>query len=274
MSAYPLFEEQQLYRLCTILGHISEGLTHNEIGRLLRECGIDDAAESGYSKPNRLFEALRTRQKQDKCGNNVAAFIQKVMLPVRFAHNRERFEDWQKKMNAVLAFAGLSLCSDGKLKQRSVARSISEAQNRAQLLRDKLRSRDVYQDVLQFCQAELLQDNYFHAVFEATKSVADKIRQRSGLTKDGSQLVDEAFGWGQSGIPLLVFNKLETETDWSEHTGMINLLKGLFGTFRNTTAHAPKIKWVISEQDALDMLSLTSLLHRRLDAAIRARSNT
>jgi hypothetical protein len=45
--------------------------------------------------------------------------------------------------------------------------------------------------------------------------------------------------------------------------------RGLFGTFRNTTAHAPKIKWVINEQDALDMLSLSSLLHRRLDLAVR-----
>jgi hypothetical protein len=43
----------------------------------------------------------------------------------------------------------------------------------------------------------------------------------------------------------------------------------MFGTFRNVTAHAPKIHWNITEQDALDLLTLCSLLHRRLDAAIR-----
>jgi hypothetical protein len=34
--------------------------------------------------------------------------------------------------------------------------------------------------------------------------------------------------------------------------------------FRNTTAHAPKIIWEINENDALDILSTISLIHRRL----------
>jgi uncharacterized protein (TIGR02391 family) len=270
MSALPLFEEPQLRALCNILGDTEHGLKGQEIGELLRACGIDDP-EPSNTKRHRLFEALRNRQEQDRCGNNVAAFIQTVMSPFRFHKNPERFDDLQGQLNYILAFAGFVLTDDGQLHQRPVARSLSEAQDRAVRLRRMLQDRGVHPDVLQFCQAELLQDNYFHAVFEATKSVADKIRQQSGLTKDGSPLVDEAFGLGQSGTPLLAFNTLQTETEQSEHRGLMNLLKGLFGTFRNTTAHAPRIKWVISEQDALDMLSLTSLLHRRLDTAIRTR---
>ena len=45
------------------------------------------------------------------------------------------------------------------------------------------------------------------------------------------------------------------------------LIKGMFGTFRNTTAHAPKIRWEIDLDDALDLLTLAPMLHRRLDAA-------
>jgi len=44
--------------------------------------------------------------------------------------------------------------------------------------------------VLHFCRAELLQQNYFHAVLEASKSVADKLRALVGVTGDGSLLVD------------------------------------------------------------------------------------
>jgi len=51
----------------------------------------------------------------------------------------------------------------------------------------------------------------------------------------------------------------------------MNLLKGVFGTFRNTTAHAPKITWEINEQDALDILSMISLIHRKLDKAVEAK---
>ena len=44
---------------------------------------------------------------------------------------------------------------------------------------------------------------------------------------------------------------------------------GLFGTVRNPTAHAPKIVWPMTEQDALDILSLVSFVHRKLDNATK-----
>jgi uncharacterized protein (TIGR02391 family) len=104
------------------------------------------------------------------------------------------------------------------------------------------------------------------AVFEATKSVADKIRTRTGLKNDGAQLVDDAFGMKQ-GMPALAFNLLLPPTEESEHQGLAMLVKGMFATFRNTTAHAPKISWPIGLEDALDLLTLASMLHRRIDAA-------
>ncbi len=44
-------------------------------------------------------------------------------------------------------------------------------------------------------------------------------------------------------------------------------MKGLFKTFRNPAARAPKVDWATSRSDALDMLTLASMLHRRLDEA-------
>lgn len=169
-----------------------------------------------------------------------------------------------------MAFAGFALGDDGKLREINIAHTLSEAQERAGRLYKQLLTRSAHADILLYCRAELLQDNYFHAVFEATKSIADKIRNKSSLSSDGSRLVDEAFG-GVS--PILAFNTLRTETEKSEHTGFMNLLKGLFSTFRNTTSHVPKIKWNINEQDALDMLTFMSLLHRKLDDCVRTRSS-
>lgn len=37
--------------------------------------------------------------------------------------------------------------------------------------------------------------------------------------------------------------------------------------FRNPTAHEGRINWQMYKQDAEDLLSLVSLVHRRLDAA-------
>ena len=121
--------------------------------------------------------------------------------------------------------------------------------------------------MLRFCRAELLQENYFYAVLEATKSLSEKIRVRSGLAGDAGALAQRAFSLGKVGLPFLAFNSLRTDTEQSEQSGLMNLFVGIFGTFRNVTAHGPKIAWNITEQDALDLLTLVSLLHRRLDAA-------
>jgi hypothetical protein len=134
------------------------------------------------------------------------------MDPVRYAGNSGRFETRRQELNEVLAFCGFQLGEDGKLRRQAAARTLTEAEERAGRLRAELQRRGVHGDVFAFCRSELLQKNYFHAVFEATKSVADKIRSRTGLTGDGAELVNEAFGSGKAGMPFLAFNSLQTET--------------------------------------------------------------
>lgn len=246
---------------------IANAATHSEFSRLFSQCRIEE--QGGTPKWERTLLALRARQNTDRCGNNVVAFIQAVLDPVRFVGRPDEHRRFCEDINRILSFYGMKIRDDGKFVPITAATTVMEAEERASRLKSTLISRKVHADVIRFCRAELVQNNYFHAVFEATKSVADKIRTKSDLMSDGSRLVDEAFGFSQAGYPRLAFNSLQTETEKSEHKGLMNLIKGLFGTFRNTTAHAPKIHWPIDEQDALDILTLASLIHRRLDSVIR-----
>ena len=264
----PSFNEANLEQLCNVLGDTSTGLTGSEIGRYLQECGIADP-NPGITKRVRLFDALVARQRADGCANNICAFTQRVMNPVLHVETPDYFKAKQRELNQVLSFEGLRLSDEGKLEQCRQARTISDAKAAADQLRCKLIDRAVHPDVLKFCRAELVQANYFHAVLEAAKSVAQKIRDKTGLTSDGAELVDEAFGIGRKPYPILAFNALSTDSERSEHKGLMNLMKGFFGTFRNPTAHAPRIVWKVTEQDALDMMTVASLLHRRLDEAVK-----
>lgn len=264
----PPFAPDHLESIAEALGDTDQGLTGSVIGRLLSDLGYTDPGP--ITKRDRIREALSARQGRDRAGNCVIAFIERALSPARFRTSPDHFESLREQVNVALAFAGMQVGEDGKVKKVTAARTLSEAQARAGRLKAELMRRHVHHDVLRFCREELLHENYFHAVFEATKSVADKIRQLSGLQTDGTPLVDQAFGTSQ-GLPVLAFNSLRTETERSEHTGLMNLLKGMFGTFRNTTGHAPKITWKIEESDALDLLTLVSLLHRRLDAAVKTR---
>jgi uncharacterized protein (TIGR02391 family) len=238
------------------------------MGRLLYQLGITDAAP-GLTKWKRLAVALGERQQGDRCGNKVIEFILEAMRPVRFTGRREVFDERRDTLNEVLVFTGLELGADGNLRTRTAARTLSEAEQRAGRLRAELLKRNVHPEVLKFCRAELLQNNHFHAVLEATKSVSQKIRDLTGLTGDAGELAELALSLGKAGMPFLAFNTLQTDSERSEQKGLKNLTVGFFGTFRNTTAHAPKVTWAMSEQDALDLLTMASFLHRRLDAAAR-----
>ena len=251
-----------------MLGETAGGLTGSEIGQLLRTSQIDDP-QAASTKWRRLFDALLQCQQREQCGNCVVKFIQAACTPARYAGRQAEFEARRDKLNFILALCGYELGHDGRLRTANKATTLTEAGLRAGRLRAELSKRTVHPDVLKFCRAELLQDNYFHAVLEATKSVAEKIRQRSGVQGDGGQLAQEALGLGKVGMPYLAFNTLKSKTEQDEQAGLMNLIVGMFGAFRNTTGHAPKVSWPVNEQDALDLLTLASFLHRRLDTAVR-----
>lgn len=270
MATIPNFDPSVVESIAKILGDTTEGFTGTEIDSLLAECGIDDPGFN-TTKWRKLNDAMATKQQRDRCANNLVALIQHAMNPARHLKRADWFAATKYQLNQVLSFETLYLHEDGVIRAaESRASTINEAAARASILRDHLVARKVHADVLKFCREELLVDNYFHAVFEATKSVAEKIRRKTGLTSDGAKLVDEAFKF-RDVVPHLALSSLQTEGEQSEQAGFTNLLRGLFGTFRNTTAHIPKVVWRIEEQDALDILSLVSLIHRRLDKAVEAR---
>jgi len=268
MIRIPTFDSQQLTAIAKVLGDTVNGLTGPEIGHLLSECKIRDVSPD-MTKWKRLFNAFAGWQNEKQLGNCVVMFINRAMNPVQYTNKVEVFASRRDALNVVLAFVGMSVGEDGRVRNVSVAQNLDEAMLRARRLHSALVSRKVHDDVLKFCKAELLEENYFHAVFEAMKSIAAKIRDMSGMRSDGADLVQGAFGLGNTRSPILAINNLATETDEGEQRGFANLLVGLFGTIRNPLAHNPKIEWDMSEQDALDILTTFSLVHRKLDQAYR-----
>ena len=268
MEHVPPFDAQHLQSIAKILAHTDSGLTASEIGYLLTDCRIPDPNPE-MTKWKRLFNALVALQNERKFGNHVVVFINRAMNPVQYTAKPQLFASRRDQLNTVLAFSGMYLGEDGKVRRSPRSSQLNEALERAGRLHAALVQRQVHPDVLAFCKAELLQENYFHAVLEALKSIAAKVRSLSGLTTDGADLVNAAFGLGKACTPILAINSLKTESEKGEQRGFANLLVGLFGTIRNPVAHNPKIEWPMSDQDALDILTMASLIHRKLDNAHR-----
>jgi uncharacterized protein (TIGR02391 family) len=265
--AIPMFTENQLMEISRILGHTSSGFTGRELGALLTASGFPDPGE--ITKRDRIYLGLVDGQRRQGSGAGVCQLVQRAMDPVRYRGQGELFEERRHDLNVVLAFAGITIREDGRIEVVPAASTLSEAERRASKLRAELMRRGIGGDILRFCRPELLDGNYFHAVFEATKSVAEKIRARTGLKLDGSALVAKALDIRGGRVPLLAWNRLQTDSDRSEHRGVAQMVNGMFGYFRNLPAHVPKVGFRnITEDEALEILTILSFLHRRLDEAV------
>jgi uncharacterized protein (TIGR02391 family) len=249
----------------SILQSLSNALadmnSHAEIRNLLLGCGIPDVSP-GIAKPKRLYNAFVSWQNESQCSNLILAYIQTRLKPELHLDRKIEFEKNLSKINQILSFAGWELTDYNKYRNIQKSETITQAEQRAKGLKVILEQRKTHEYIFQYCKPELLVDNYFHSVFEATKSVADRIREMTQLNMDGISLVEKAFA---KELPLITINNYITETDKSEHSGLANLIKGMFGLMRNPTAHEPKLKFVINEEDALDRLDTISFIHKLLD---------
>ena len=187
-----LFTQAQLEAIADALGDTTDGLTGSEIVHLLATSRMTDIDPS-MTKRKRLYNAFATEQNQRQGRTHILAFIRHAMKPERFVRSPERFEPMRAHLNRALAFAGLAVNASGALEGAERVNTLSDAQRRAQELRADMDTRGVHPDVMRFCREELLADDYFHAVMEAVKSVADKLRNRTGLTDDGGTLIDRAL---------------------------------------------------------------------------------
>jgi uncharacterized protein (TIGR02391 family) len=257
----PVFSAGQLEQLSKVLGETDSGLKGFEIENTLTKARIADV-DPANTKWKRIYSALVAGQNSDKSGRCVMNFIHHALEPARYLGKRELFEHRRNGVNEVLAFLGYQFQKDGKFKRVGKANTLDEAARRASQLHDKLTERGVHNDVLTFCRAELLSDNYFHAVLEAVKSINAKIKLRTGLDLDGADLYDVALS---GTAPILRINPFQNKSHRSEQSGFLNLLKGIHGMFRNPTAHEPRVEWPMQEEDALDLLVTVSYVHRRLD---------
>lgn len=194
-------------------------------------------------------------------------FLTIALNPARYVRDPAAFNVLRQDLSEVLSLVGLKINDKGKVAHAPRARTLDEVAALAGRLQGELKRRGVHPQAVHYCREELLRRSTFHAVFEATKGLAERLRQMTGITTiDGDELVSACFA-GKTTAPVVRINAYSTKSEISEHNGFANLLRGVFGTFRNPTAHTPRTSWTVPEDDTLDLFSTLSYLHRRLDGA-------
>lgn len=270
--------QQQLKALCGVVAHTSKGLTKDMLTTLLGQCGIytvDDGSSCnqwgytiGLNKRDWLYNCLATELNKSHSFGKVFSFVQAALNPALYTSidKRAKYQYLLEETNKVLLFAGLSIDQSGKLVEVSQAQTLTEVDQRVNHLKKALYDRAIHAEVQKYCIEDYLRADYYDAVFEASKGLAERVRQISSLTTDGGTLFQTAFSKND---PYIFFNAMRTDSERSEFTGLKELLEAVFHLVRNPAAHTPKVNWKTDETKALDILTLISFAHKYLDECHR-----
>lgn len=259
------FDDLALKNFACVLANI---LTHSKITEMLTLCNIPQA--EGSNKQDRLYYAFKSIQDRNSCGNNVIDFIQKTITPKRYNDNQE-FEIDRATINEKLLYEGFEINEKGQILQCKKAQTISEAKERSQKIKTKIRGMRIHSEIIKYCDEEWLNDDYFHAIEEVAKSVFDRLQKMTGIQQDGAALATSCFSLGQAGLPILALNRLETESEISEQKGFLNFCIGFYGLYRNPKAHNARVNEDVKLEQFAEVLVVASIIHERLDHVYKAR---
>lgn len=248
--------------MTTLLGQcricvVDDGSSHSQLGYTI-----------GLSKREWLYNCLVTEINKSHSFCKIISFLQAALNPALYTSNdsRQKYRYLVEETNKVLLFAGLSIDQSGELVEVSQAQTLTEVDRRVNHLKKALYDRAIHSEVQKYCVEDYLRADYYDAVFEATKGLAERVRQISGLTTDGGTLFQTAFSKND---PYIFFNAMKTDSERSEYTGLKELLEAIFHLVRNPAAHTPKVNWKTDETKALDILTLISFAHKYLDECHR-----
>lgn len=242
------------------------GLTNRELEQLLPAAKLTEWEAPAANKRDKLAATLNNAQLRRKSGATLAAYLHAAMAPARYVSEPDRWEQLRDELNSALVLFGYRVSDDGRLARSARATTLAEAAELAGVLRTKLERRGCHPRLLDYCREEVLRNSLFHAMTEAAKSVPDRLRRHSSSGLDGADLYAEQFG-SKNGPPRIRINAFETESEKAEHRGFLSLLNGVHAHFRNPRAHSTRLGSTEDQQDLLDLFSLLSYVHRRLDSA-------
>lgn len=112
--------------------------------------------------------------------------------------------------------------------------------------------------------SQIATHHYDTAVFEALKSVEDRVKTLTGRGEIGKRLMTAVFN---EQAPLLDITSDNADADQKddEREGFKFLFMGAAQALRNTRGHGPNLQ--TGEQEAMEMLAAASLLMRALNRA-------
>jgi hypothetical protein len=129
-----LFSASVIEEDCKVPG---DAVTRPQIPNLTAPLKVPEEPDGPGTKWKRLFNAMVARQSKSQDGKALVRLVMEVMSPVRFDSTAE-FEAVRTRVNERLLLSGFGVRKDGIVVTVRAARTVEEAQQRADDLRAEL----------------------------------------------------------------------------------------------------------------------------------------
>lgn len=198
-------DEQQLKAVCSVLAETNSGYSKTELNRLLEQCEIEAVSDGrtsnsygytlGLNKRDWLYNCFAMEINKNHSLIRIYSFLEKALNPVAFTDEkrRDKYNYLLEGTNKVLLLAGLKVTKEGKLIEVVRAKTLDEVDRRVNSLQHQLYNRAIHNEVQKYCIKDYLQKDYYDAVFEASKGLAERVRQITGLTTEGVHCFKQLF---------------------------------------------------------------------------------
>lgn len=261
-------DNQDIKLISKILAEELSGSDITQMFHILKLKDYDIERPYTTTKWIRLNESIVEKCISTKKARPLFDVMEYITKPSKYVNNSKHWNNLLKSINSILIFKGYELKDDGSVHVVSAAKTFTEAQTRLKSLNQEISTLNLHINVSKYCTEELLKEDYFHAVFEASKGLFDRIRLISGLTLDGYALVDKSFDFKNKPLILIQGNNLDTQDEKNQYFGLINSIKTCLYLYRNHQAHVPRIYDELSLNDAIRGLMIISLANELLDHCV------
>lgn len=109
-----------------------------------------------------------------------------------------------------------------------------------------------------------MKKDIFMQYLNAQKHLKNIFKKKSKSDLTGVKLINQELSMNGS----LKINSQKTLTEKDEQDGVRDLCRCIMSSIRNYTAHELALEKPITEEDALDILSLISYLYRKIDKSV------
>lgn len=272
MQSIPRIDQTYLTMICDAFDELEDLLSDGEVGALLIGSGVEDVFPNS-SKHSRLLNAFKNQQNRDNGASTIAVFLRRTGEHLQRRKGDQAVKKYREKINAILSYAGFELNESLSFVAYDANKPIyasADAEERAQNLNRGVKSRHLHPDILLSTRPEfMVGSGYFHCVLEANNLLMEKLKAKTGLRIEGPSVAEHALAFSPDRKPQLILNDFSSDKDYAEQFSLMCMLKALFLMFQDEQTKAFRPAWEMNFEDALDLLSLISFFHRKIEKGKR-----